>query len=558
MKLRLSIALILIVVVPLALLGWLGIRVAQNEREVIGHRFRALLVDRLIDIDGDIAAVLGGWERQLLAETQLTGLETRELRLRAMKSPIVRQYFVLDTKGNLTYPLSTAPLNETEKRFVVRTQDIWMNKEIPSQAVQEEVVQQVQSTKVPIKGGKGGTPQVVTKQAARPTAQRKGWHVWYWDNGLNLIFWWRESSGNIVGAEVSDVRLMADIVGALPETIEQDQYQSRMSQRTPPSQASRIKLLDSNSNLVYQWGLYEATEDEQPQAALALSQPLGSWKLQYYASEDSVYGGYGKGMLFNLLSGLGAVAVAMVVLAIYFYRESSRDMREATQRISFVNKVSHELKTPLTSIRMYAEMLAGQIDEENPKAKRHLSIIVSESQRLSRLIGNVLTFSRKQRSALKIHKSKGIIDEALREVLERSETGLASNGIQIEFHPGAGKALEFDRDILEQVMCNLLSNVEKYATSADLITVTSTQTQDTVTITFSDNGPGIPASEHKKIFDAFYRVSDKVNDGVAGTGIGLTIARELALLHGGDLVLQPREKGASFKFTLQVGKESNQ
>jgi len=97
---------------------------------------------------------------------------------------------------------------------------------------------------------------------------------------------------------------------------------------------------------------------------------------------------------------LGLLGATVISLTYYFYREQSREMREAAQRVSFVNQVSHELKTPLTNIRMYAELIEKDADESDERLQRYAGVIVSESQRLSRLIGNVLTFSRKQRRNL--------------------------------------------------------------------------------------------------------------------------------------------------------------
>ena len=210
------------------------------------------------------------------------------------------------------------------------------------------------------------------------------------------------------------------------------------------------------------------------------------------------------------------------------------------------------LKTPLTSIRMYAEMLETDLGEDAEKPKRHLDIIVSESQRLSRLIGNVLSFSRKQRSALKLHRAVGDVDDVLREVLEHFDAALRARGIKVVFSGTANRPAEFDRDALEQIVGNLLSNVEKYAAGADRVEVVSAQESGMVTITVADNGPGIPLREQRRIFEPFHRVSSKLTDGVAGTGIGLAIARDLARLHGGDLTLEPSRQGACFKLVLHV------
>ena len=331
-------------------------------------------------------------------------------------------------------------------------------------------------------------------------------------------------------------------MGMLPDT---DLVEPRLAN-------ARIALVDSQGAAIYQWGHYEPVENEAPLATLPLSPPLGSWKLDYYAPGEFVGAGIGRGVLFNVLSGLGVFAVAMIGLAVYFYRESSRDMREALQRVSFVNQVSHELKTPLTSIRMYAEMLDERLDEADEKPRKYLDVIVAESQRLSRLIGNVLTFGRRQRSALKLHRAVGDVDGVLRAVLGHFDAALRARGIEIVFSGAVSQTAEFDHDALEQIVGNLLNNVEKYAAGADRVEVVSMQDGDTVTVSVTDNGPGISLDEQRRIFEPFYRVSDKLTDGVAGAGIGLSIARELARLHGGDLTLEPTPEGACFRVVLNA------
>jgi len=440
-------------------------------------------------------------------------------------------------------------LTAAEGAFIERTKQIWLNRAIPATG-REGDYRAVQAVSQIF--GKGAQPQQApTTQAPAPAKGKqvqksvtlgRGWHVWYWGNGINLIFWWRDETGTIVGAELDRARLMMDIVDRLPET----------NPFEPTLPNARIALVNSTGTVLYQWGGHEPGEGETSQASVTLSPPLSAWRLEYFAPSDLVGAGFGRGVLFNVLSGLGVLAVAMVAMAVYFYRESAREMREAAQRVSFVNQVSHELKTPLTSIRMYAEMLEGQLEGAIEKPRKYLDVIVSESQRLSRLIGNVLSFSRKQRSALRIHRAVGDVDDVLREVLEHFDAALRARGIKVVFSGTANRPAEFDRDALEQIVGNLLSNVEKYAAGADRVEVVSAQESGMVTITVADNGPGIPLREQRRIFEPFHRVSSKLTDGVAGTGIGLAIARDLARLHGGDLTLEPSRQGACFKLVLHV------
>jgi signal transduction histidine kinase len=115
-----------------------------------------------------------------------------------------------------------------------------------------------------------------------------------------------------------------------------------------------------------------------------------------------------------------------------------------------------------------------------------------------------------------------------------------------------------DPEALEQMLNNLVSNVEKYAGAGGAIHISSRQDRDVSTVEVRDFGPGIAPQDRSRIFEPFYRVSSRLTDGVSGTGIGLGIARELARLHGGDLVAQEVAKGACFQITLRtpLAKES--
>ncbi|MCE5229755.1 HAMP domain-containing histidine kinase, partial [bacterium] len=368
-----------------------------------------------------------------------------------------------------------------------------------------------------------------------------GWYGWYLGSGLNLVYWSRLDDGRCLCVEIDRMRMLADLIAQLPDTAPQ-------SDRLPNG---RITLRDSNNALLYQWGAYDFRENEKPLTSLALTAPLQSWRLDYYAPA-SLYEDSGSGLLFSYLTGLGAIALALIVLAFYFYRESTRDMRLASQRVSFVNQVSHELKTPLTNVRLYAELLQQHLDGEDETAQRHLGIVVEECGRLSRLIGNVLTFGRSQRGTLTIRPAPGRVDEIIQRVLDGYRPTLERRGIKVKYEAGPAETVMVASDVVEQILLNLLSNIEKYAAGGGLAEITSAQQDGTTTITVADNGPGIPACEHEKIFKPFYRMSSALNDGAAGTGIGLAIARELARGHGGDLRVVDSDKGTAFEVTLET------
>jgi signal transduction histidine kinase len=134
--------------------------------------------------------------------------------------------------------------------------------------------------------------------------------------------------------------------------------------------------------------------------------------------------------------------------------------------------------------------------------------------------------------------------------LDRFRPALLAQGIEVFLAPGASRRAAVDADILEQILGNLLSNAEKYAAGGQRLDVTTRQTEGQAEVVVHDHGPGIPERERERIFDPFYRIGSALTEGVSGTGIGLTISRELARLHGGDLALVPSSEGACFRLTL--------
>ena len=514
MKKRLIAVFLLIIFVPLGLITWLGVRDARDEQERNRLRFESVLSDRLRDVDERIQSLLRKQEAEFLQMAAIYSMPIDAIRRVGRKSRLIRQIFVLDANNNLLYPNTQSDLSARELEFHSRTGSLG------------------------ISTGLFSKPQ----EAASRTVTSSGWYTWFWRDGINFIHWQSNESGGILGIEIERISLISDIVAALPD--------SDMARPREPD--ARIVLSDVKGDTIYQWGAFRPGAGAAPIAAIALSAPLSTWKLSYLAAESGQTNGLFSGGYFSLASGILVVVVALSGLAVYFFRENSRAIREALQKVSFVNQVSHELKTPLTNIRLYAELLEGETPGENEQARNYLGIVVAESRRLSRLIGNVLTFAGKEKKGLVLHPTAGVVDTVIANIIENFRPALESKGVVIEFLPNAGRELLFDADILEQILNNLVSNVEKYATSGKSLKIESTQNTDNTMIRVSDRGPGISARESKRVFMPFTRLSNRLTDGISGTGIGLSIARDLATLHRGTLELLPAEKGAVFELTIRT------
>jgi signal transduction histidine kinase len=536
------------------MLAWLGARMLAAERAVIRHQFTELLTARLRDTDQIVAGLLGERERQLMRATDLPSFETEPLRELVRKSPLISQIFVIDSAGNLVHPPPAGAISTSENEFLHRAKRLLLDKEL------------IHGPAGPDKPGASGPPAA------------KGWYVWYWEDGLSLIFWRRVgtagvpparagetpaihspagteagattrteagAAGHIVAVELERARLLADIIARLPG--------SETNPSVPPGQ---IALLDSNGAVIHQWGEYEPAEGERPRVDMALSPPLSAWHWRYYVPERALSGTQAASQ-WSLLVGLLVAGVVLLALGVYFYSEYSRDVRQAAQRVNFVNQVSHELRTPLTNIRMYAELLEGavapaSVPAGNEQTNRYLKVIVTESERLSRLIANVLTFARQQRQTLTLRPQPGSVDEVIGATVEQFRPALEAKGVAITVQRGAAAEVLIDKDALGQVLGNLIGNVEKYGSSGGVLEIASSQADGVTRIVVADRGPGISEAQREKIFEPFYRVSDKLSDGVTGTGIGLSIARELARLHGGNVTLERSEAGARFCVTVSA------
>ncbi|HZQ48438.1 MAG TPA: HAMP domain-containing sensor histidine kinase, partial [Verrucomicrobiae bacterium] len=232
-------------------------------------------------------------------------------------------------------------------------------------------------------------------------------------------------------------------------------------------------------------------------------------------------------------------------------------------KTDFVSNVSHELKTPLTSIRMFSELLAEGRVLEPEKRQSYLHIITAEASRLSRLINNVLDFSRMERGEKKYSFQKCGLAGLVRETVETYRPHLEANGFRIQAAwPDAEIMVNADRDALAQVVVNLLSNAEKYSNGQKEITVQIEQLREPLPyaeVRVKDRGPGVPRGCEEKIFEQFYRAHDSLGSGIQGSGLGLTLARQIARAHGGDVTYRAQEGGGScFMIRLPLVKPQSQ
>ncbi len=518
MKPKLVTIFILIILIPLVFLTWFGNRLAKGEHEEIKARFNELQIDRLADVNARIEKLLKETEQKfVLLIDDIQSLSPEYMRRLAQRYHLIRQMFIIEANGRLSFPKIDPTVTFSEASFYERTKSIW------------------------------NTGIHFYNQDESQTTKR-GWYTWFWGDGIHLIFWrWRPLSRRIIGIEVDRKALLVDIIEQLPsrKTVKPDLFNNRTT------------LVDAKSRVLHQWGTYKPKINERPKASLVVKEPLNAWSLKFFATDD-VPDELNSQITFNIVFSIVIITVSLIILGYYFYKENSRELNEASQKVSFVNKVSHELKTPLTNITMYAELLETTVSVNDHKSLRNIGIIVSECQRLGRLIHNVLTFAAKQKDGIQVNKSLGNIESVIDSVIDSFQLSLEAKNVRIEMDIERDQSVYFDPDLVKQILGNLVSNVEKYGSIGGSLKVKSRLKGDKTVIIVSDKGPGIPKEKIEEVFKLFVRLSDKLTDGVTGTGIGLSISRDLARLHGGDLTLKSDRNNTSLFLELMTPGENNE
>jgi signal transduction histidine kinase len=238
--------------------------------------------------------------------------------------------------------------------------------------------------------------------------------------------------------------------------------------------------------------------------------------------------------------------------AYLFARDVRRELRMAEVRSQFVSSVSHELKTPLTAIRMFAETLLLGRSPRPEVSHEYLETIVNESERLTRLLNNVLDFSKIEQGTKQYRLEPQPLAAIMQSAARAMEYPLAQQGFELrvdvvdDLPPVAA-----DADAIQQALLNLLSNAMKYSGEGRVIDLALTRDGGDAVVSVIDRGIGISATELPRIFDQFYRVQSSETQRIAGTGLGLTLVDHVARAHGGTVAVRSAP-GAGSTFTLRL------
>ncbi len=252
---------------------------------------------------------------------------------------------------------------------------------------------------------------------------------------------------------------------------------------------------------------------------------------------------------------IAVVLLAVGLALLGLWRGAWQQVQLMRQKDDFISAVSHELRTPLTSIRMYAEMLEKGWVTQPEKQGRYYGGIRQESERLSRLIANVLDFSRIQRGRKSYHFAMGDLNAVVGQVVEMMNPYASQHGFVVRTDLASLQEVAFDRDAVTQIVVNLLDNAVKFAHSSQdkTIWVRTRLEEGHALIEVEDHGPGVPRSERAKIFDEFYRMERESTRQTTGTGLGLALVRGFAQAHHGFVrVTEAQPQGAIFTVGLNA------
>jgi signal transduction histidine kinase len=246
-------------------------------------------------------------------------------------------------------------------------------------------------------------------------------------------------------------------------------------------------------------------------------------------------------------------AAAMVII------EDVTQQRVADEaRNAFVAKATHELRTPLTNIRLYVETAIEDGENDPALRAKALNVISQEARRLENIVGEMLSVSEIEAGSFKLNRGDVRLDALFAELAADYEAPAKDKNIHLKLNlPPKLPAIKADREKINVALHNLVANALKYTPPNGQVTVNVNVEKVALTIEIIDSGIGIGPEDQKRIFDKFYRAKDPRVDKIVGTGLGLTLAREVVRLHGGEITVDSQiDKGSTFTLTLPISVEA--
>ncbi|HEY6306896.1 MAG TPA: HAMP domain-containing sensor histidine kinase [Candidatus Angelobacter sp.] len=366
---------------------------------------------------------------------------------------------------------------------------------------------------------------------------------------------WQQSCNCKKGPPIYVFRTAPD--GFLGMTLDfdyvQQHYLAKLLKDTVDSKASGsngplvISVLGENRKEIFATGGRPSEYD----VVIAFAPVFPRWQLAAGYSDVTIAGLARRNFETNLLVD-GTTVTLLLAGILLTLRAATRQVKLAQAKSSFVANVSHELKTPLSLIRLFAEIL--ELGRATSKEKEHeyYSIIHRESRRLTQLINNILDFSKIEARRKHYLFTSCNVASIVEDVLNTYEYQITASGFELTTYIASALPMaRVDQDAIAQAVLNLLNNAIRYSADSKKLEVRVEGRDGQIAIEVADRGIGIPRSEHEKIFEKFYRVDNDLAQTAHGTGLGLALVKHIVDAHSGKILVDSAPgKGSRFTILL--------
>ncbi len=301
----------------------------------------------------------------------------------------------------------------------------------------------------------------------------------------------------------------------------------------------------------------DSVTDRKVAMETALAGDFPAWKLVIFKKKDSEVIAIGRRKL-TLLYGLLAFSLAALLIgSISVFKGLKNERRMVRMKSNFLSAVSHELKTPLTAIRMFAEILESGRQTQEDKRKKYAHLIGEESMRLHGMIEGILNFTRLEEKRSKLKFSSLDLTQVVQEVAGLMAGAFEKAGITLSLHLDPGTEIMGDYDSLRSVVRNLLENSLKYSHAGTTVSVHLESTGEKACLRVKDQGVGISGADLKRIFDKFYRAGDEMTRKTKGSGLGLAIVKQILDSHRAQIRVNSKlNEGTEMTIIFSKGKHA--